>query len=120
MTRRHSAIFSAGSIVRIPFPFVEREEERVRPALIVSAEPLGPAGDLFWAMMITSMRGREPWPGDIPIGADHADYGLPVPCLIRTAKLSTLSAAAVERKLGDLPADLLAQVKQVVGRRLAL
>jgi mRNA interferase MazF len=57
----------------------------VRPALIVSAEPLGIDGRLFWAMMITSMAGRELWPGDIPIGDRHADYGLPVPCLVRTA-----------------------------------
>jgi mRNA-degrading endonuclease toxin of MazEF toxin-antitoxin module len=104
----------------VPFPFVERDEERVRPALIVSNGGLGKDGRLFWSLMITSAKGREPWPDDIPIGSDHMAYGLPVPCLIRTAKLSTLSLEAIERKLGRLPDPLLADVRRQLASRLSL
>lgn len=103
----------------MPFPYVDREEERVRPALIVSNTALGKDGLLFWALMITSEKGREPWPGDIPIGPDHKAYGLPVPCLIRTAKLSTLSFDAIERKLGRLPGALMTRVREVLVTRLS-
>jgi mRNA-degrading endonuclease toxin of MazEF toxin-antitoxin module len=98
---------------------VERNEERVRPALIVSGLGLGKDGALFWALMITSEKGREPWPGDIPVGEGHKAHGLPVPCLIRTAKLSTLSFDAIEGKLGRLPEALMANVRQSLIARLS-
>lgn len=98
--------------MRVPFPFVERDEERVRPALFVSNRGRGKDAALFWALMITSAKGREAWPDDIPIGANHKTYGLPVPCLIRTAKMSTLSVEAIERKLGRLPDALMVDVRQ--------
>ena len=104
----------------MPFPFVARDEERVRPALIVSNRGLGKDSALFWALMITSSKGRELWPDDLPIGPEHAQYGLPVPCLIRTAKLSTLSFAAIDRKIGRLPDALQAQVKGRLAERLSL
>ena len=104
----------------MPFPFVEQDEERVRPALVVSARRLGVDGDLFWALMITSSKGREMWPGDILLGDDHASYGLPVPCFIRTAKLSTLSIAKVERQLGQLSDALFDEVKRTMADRLQL
>lgn len=104
----------------MPFPFVERDEERVRPALIVSNTGLGKDSALFWALMITSSKGREPWPDDVPIGPDHEEYGLPVPCLIRTAKLSTLSFDAIERRLGRLPEPLQAHVRVQLAERLSL
>jgi mRNA interferase MazF len=117
---RPSQIFEAGDIVRVPFPFVERDEERVRPALIVSDGGLGKDRGLFWSLMITSAKGRDPWPDDIPIGSDHAAFGLPVPCLIRCAKFSTLSLDAIERKLGRLSDSLMADVRRQLASRLSL
>nr|WP_302480181.1 type II toxin-antitoxin system PemK/MazF family toxin [Sphingomonas bacterium] len=101
-----------GDVVRVPFPFVERTRLRARPALIVSG-PVGPDGALLWSLMITSAR-RGRWPGDIAIGGDHARYGLPVPCFIRTAKIAALEASAIERRLGQLPADLSDEVKREI------
>ena len=79
-----------------------------RPALIVSL-PVGPNGSLLWSLMITSAR-RGPWLGDIATGADHRSYGLPVPCAIRTARIAALEIASIERRLGQLPAELLERV----------
>lgn len=104
----------------MPFPFVERDEQRVRPALIVSNRGLGKDQALFWAVMITSSKGRDAWPDDVPIGTDHAEYGLPVPCLIRTAKLSTLSFEAIERRLGRLSDPLQALIRERLAERLSL
>lgn len=106
---RRSRIFEIGTIVRVPFPFVERDREARRPALVIS-RPIGRDGDLLWTLMITSAR-RGDWPGDLPIGPDHAALGLPVPCVIRTAKVAVLEASVIEAVLGRLPDHLLAAVR---------
>ena len=96
-------------MVRVPFPFVERERTQARPALIIS-NPVGPDETLLWTLMITSAR-RGAWPGDIAVGARHADYGLPVPCYIRTAKIAALQTRTIERREGCLPAKLMDDVR---------
>ncbi len=91
---------------------------RTRPALVVSTAPLGPDGSLLWALMITSIKGRQLWPEDVPIGPNHASFGLPVPCVVRTAKLSTLSIAQIENKIGRLPDDVMIVVRRELARHL--
>jgi mRNA interferase MazF len=105
--------FKAGDVVRVPFPHVERNVRRYRPALVVTREPVGPEGLLIWLAMITSAaRGR--WPGDIAI-LDHESVGLPIPSVVRTAKLATLETASAER-IGRLPDSQLQTVQsQIVG-----
>ena len=100
--------FEAGDIVRVPFPHVETNQRCFRPALVVTREPVGADGALIWAVMITSAE-RAPWPGDIAI-LEHRAAGLPIPSIIRTAKLATLEAPAAER-IGKLPAAELACVQ---------
>ena len=58
----------------------------MRPALVISAFPLGHEPTLFWALMLTGA-GNRAWPGDIVV-PDHAACGLPIPCRIRTAKVA--------------------------------
>ena len=77
--------FERGDIVRVPFPFVERDKELHRPALVVSL-PLG-RGDLVWALMITSAV-NERWPGDEVI--DHGEAGLTHPSMVRTSKIAAI------------------------------
>ena len=109
--------FEIGEIVRIPFPYVEQDRSAVRPALVVS-RMIGPDAGLLWTLMITSAT-RSAWPGDIDVGADHLSFGLPVPCLIRTAKITTVSVDLVDRSLGRIREDLLVQVRQKLGSYLA-
>jgi mRNA interferase MazF len=101
--------FEIGDLVKVPFPYVEKDRDAVRPALVIG-RPVGVEG-LVWAMMITSAR-RGQWPGDVPTGDDHASYGLPVPCFIRTAKIATLACASIDRVLGRLPDPLLKIVRE--------
>ena len=104
--------FEAGDVVRVLFPHVERNVVRSRPALVLTREPVGPDGLLIWVGMITNAR-RKAWPGDILI-EDHEAAGLPVPSVIRTAKIATLEAASATR-IGRLPdAQIRAVRKQVV------
>lgn len=105
--------FEAGDIVRVLFPHVERNLRRSRPALVLTRAPLGPDGMLIWVGMITNAR-RKAWPGDILI-EDHEAAGLPVPSLVRTAKIATLEAASASR-IGRLSESQIAAVrKQILG-----
>lgn len=99
--------FSAGDIVRVPFPHVENDETRSRPALVISNTPIGPEGGLFWAMMVTNAL-RPGWPGDLII-EDLAAAGLSHPSKIRTAKIATLEAQGAE-PIGRIDYALLADV----------
>ncbi len=109
--------FEAGDIVRVPFPHVENNQKRYRPALVVTREPVGVDGTLIWAAMITSAE-RKAWPGDIAIER-HQAVGLPIPSMIRTAKIATLEAASAEQ-IGKLPAAELADVRRQLAAHLGL
>jgi mRNA interferase MazF len=101
-------IFEPGDIVRAPFPYTDRDTVQYRPALIVSRNGLGPRGALYWAVMITSAEHR-PWPHDVPVGDDHEAIGLPIPSVIRPAKIAAVDAARIAA-VSRLPAETMARV----------
>jgi mRNA interferase MazF len=101
--------FSAGDIVWVPFPHVESDEIKSRPALVISNAPIGPEGGLFWAMMVTNAL-RPGWPGDI-IVEDLKAAGLPHPSKIRTGKIATLEVEGAEA-IGRIDDALLAEVRK--------
>ncbi len=91
-------------LVRVPFPFTDRDATKVRPALILScAATFGtPAGHSVLAM-ITSAK-HSTWPLDVPI-QDLTPTGLSAPSLVRM-KLFTLDHALIRGRLGRLaPSD---------------
>lgn len=100
----------------MPFPFVEAPRVRERPALVVGV--LSPATEmrLLWVLMITSAANKG-WRGDVSLESRFAECGLSVPCVVRTTKISTIEAGR-SRKSGALPADLLADVRAELARRL--
>jgi mRNA interferase MazF len=100
--------FEPGDIVRAPFPYTDRDTLQYRPALVVSGNGLGPRGSLFWVVMITSAENR-PWPHDVSVGPDHAKIGLPIPSVIRTAKIASVDAARIEA-VNRLPPEVMARV----------
>ncbi len=102
----------------MPFPFVEAPRLRDRPALVVSAGSLGGEAELLWVLMITSAANAG-WPGDISLEACFAECGLNVPCVIRTAKISTVEVSRA-RKTGRLPDDLLLEVQRMIKAHLNL
>ena len=110
--------FSCGDIVKVPFPYTDRDVRQRRPALVVSATPLGGDGGLCWVLMITSAEHRR-WPGDVALGRRYGEAGLPAPTLIRTSKVATVEVARME-PLGRLPDSFLetvrAELDQILGR----
>jgi mRNA interferase MazF len=107
--------FEAGDVVRVSFPHVESNVRRSRPALVLTAAPVGPEGLLIWVAMITSAE-RRSWPGDIRI-EDHEEAGLPIPSVVRTAKIATLETASATRigRLSDRQtAEVQAQVLKAI------
>lgn len=96
--------FERFAVVRVPFPFTDREAVKNRPALVLSANEdfNAPAGHSVMAMITSA--GNPPWPLDCPI-ADLTAAGLPAPSKVRF-KLFTLDHRLVRGQLGTLaPAD---------------
>ncbi|MGH6895593.1 MAG: type II toxin-antitoxin system PemK/MazF family toxin [Geminicoccaceae bacterium] len=102
-------------MVAVPFPYVERPIQQRRPALVVAAG-LGASHDLLWVLMITAAVNPR-WPDDVEID-DHEDAGLPIPSVVRTAKIATIEARAAS-KLGRIQRQLSARVAAGLRRRLA-
>ncbi len=97
--------FDRYTVVRVPFPFTDRNATKNRPALVLSdaAAFNAPAGHSVLAM-ITS-QANPPWPLDCPL-TDLAAAGLPAPSRVRF-KLFTLDHRLVRGELGQLaPADI--------------
>lgn len=105
--------FEQGDVVRIPFPYVEREKRQYRPALVISRRGLGEGDGLLWVLMITSAENR-PWPGDVAIRDATGQTGLPVPSVVRTSKIATIAATSAQ-VIGRLGAE----VMDVVTREVA-
>lgn len=109
--------FKRGDVIKVPFPYTDRPTRQSRPALVVSTGGIEAAHGLLWVVMITSAQNRG-WPGDLPV-ADLAGAGLPVPSVIRTAKIATIEASDATL-LGRISAALIRKVSQHLGRELGI
>ncbi|MCH7932334.1 MAG: type II toxin-antitoxin system PemK/MazF family toxin [Proteobacteria bacterium] len=87
-------------VVAVYFPFLEGDEAKKRPALIVSSDALYAAHGVYWAAMITTAKAGVR-PEDIPI-TDATKVGLPADCVIRAPRLVTLSDLQISHRLGSL------------------
>ncbi len=111
------AIFRQGDVIKVPFPYADRPTRQSRPALVASVGGIEDAHGLLWVVMITSAENRG-WPGDVPV-QNLVAAGLPVPSVIRTAKLATIEASDAT-KLGRVPAALFRKVAMRLGQELGL
>jgi mRNA interferase MazF len=102
---RPTLIFRPGQIVRLPFPYVEREAAKRRPGLVMASFP---DRGFLWVAMVTSAA-NAPWPEDVAI-ADLDRAGLRKPSVIRPAKL-TMVACDVADVIGEVAATELAAVR---------
>jgi mRNA interferase MazF len=109
--------FEQGEVIKVPFPYTDRSTRQSRPALVISSGGIEAAHGLLWVAMITSAENRG-WPGDESI-EDLSLAGLPVPSVIRTAKLATIEAIDA-RRLGRVPGVLLRRVKGHLAQELRL
>jgi mRNA interferase MazF len=104
--------FERFTVVRVPFPFTDRNAAKNRPALVLSdaAAFNTPAGHSVMAMITSA--GNPPWPLDCPI-TDLASAGLPAPSKVRF-KLFTLDHRLVRGLLGRLAFVDEASVRQAL------
>lgn len=99
-TRKLTLVFERYSVVRVPFPFTDRDTSKNRPAVVLS-DPAAfntPAGHSVMAM-ITS-EANTPWPLDCTL-SDLSAAGLPAASKVRF-KLFTLDHRLVRGELGKL------------------
>ena len=96
--------FDPFDVVVVPFPFADRNESVVRPAVVLTGHAaFHQHSGVVLVAMITSAK-RSAWPFDVPV-SDLASAGLTVPCVVR-AKLNSLDCRLIARRIGTLaPAD---------------
>ncbi len=93
-------IFSAWDVVIVPFPFVDRDQNKRRPALVLSAPVFNRSGRTVLAMITSSTNN---WPADVEIGNLPA-AGLKKPCKVRM-NLFTLDNRLILNRIGQLHPD---------------
>lgn len=89
-------------VVKVPFPFTDIKNSKIRPAVILSsAKHFNAKIGLSVMAMITSVKeGQDFWPADVVI-KDLSHAGLPASSLVRF-KLFTLDHRLVLGRLGKL------------------
>ena len=106
--------FSRGDVVLVPYPISDRLSSRKRPAVVISASA---DGEVLIAQVTGHLDGP-PRPGDHKV-ARWQEAGLLRPALVR-ARLATLPATAVLRKLGALHEKDLRGVEEGLKKALGL
>lgn len=71
----------------VAVPFVERQAQKNRPAVVISAARVSATYGLVWLAMVTS-QDNAAWPSDVPVH-DLQRAGLPKPSVVRPAKIAT-------------------------------
>jgi mRNA interferase MazF len=109
-----SNVLAPFDVVVVPFPYADRLAEKRRPAIVVSVPTLQSDFGLIWLAMVTSAENRG-WDCDVTVN-DQKSAGLPAASLVRTAKIATVDADRIVRKIGKLaPKDARAVAARIRG-----
>jgi len=111
---RFSTILHRGDVVLVPFPFTDLTGRKVRPAVIVSPDPVGK--DMILAF-ITSVVPSPLLSTDFLLEKSHPEFhltGLRTVSAFRMAKLGTLHRSLILRRLGKVEP----QIQQDLDQRL--
>ena len=109
-----------GDIVLVPFPFTDLSAAKLRPAVVLWADP---ARTDFLLAFISSQRIPTGEVGAVPLLPTHPEFsltGLAAPSTIRTTKLVTLSGALLRRWLGRLGLLLTADLDRALVAALGI
>lgn len=87
-------------VVVVPFPFVDRNHAKRRPALVISENRLASRFGLYWLLQITSAKNHG-WPDDVSI-TDLETAGLPAASVVRVPKLATVDEPIIQERKGML------------------
>ena len=88
-------------VVVVPFPYSDQQQATVRPGVIVSAPRLHQKTRQYYVAMITNAK-HAAWDCDVEV-SNLKGAGLPVPSVVRPAKLATFDESAIIRAIGSLP-----------------
>ena len=91
--------YNPGDVVMVPFPFVDRPIQKLRPALVLSNARDGEKGKHLVLTMITSAK-RSYWKSDIILD-DYKAAGLKAESIVRW-KIFTIEAALVQSRRGQV------------------
>ena len=97
-----TVICKAGTVVSVPFPFVDSNQTKHRPALVLSSKEFNNSHGHSVMVMITSAK-HSGWPTDIAI-SDLKNAGLNSPSIIRF-KVFTLDNQLIIGILGRIVGD---------------
>lgn len=100
--------FERFAVLRVPFPFTDRNAAKNRPALVLSDAGAfnTPVGHSVLAMITSAA--NAPWPLDCPI-TDLGAAGLPAPSVVRF-KLFALDHRLVRGQIGRIAEQDIANV----------
>ena len=93
--------FHQADIVLVPFPFADLSGRKLRPAVIVSADPQ--EAELIVAFITSVLTNRSPRGAEVELLRSDPEFGisgLKIDSLIRLDKLVTISGGVVSRRLG--------------------
>jgi len=110
-----------GDVVLVPFPFADLTGKKVRPAVIVSAEPQG--AELILTFITSVLTNRSPRGAEVEVLRSDAEFratGLKVDSLIRLDKLVTLSRGVISRRLGTTGSATETKIATMLRRALDL
>ena len=94
--------YEPGTVVRVPFPFVDSGTTKHRPALVLSAKKYNSThGHSIMAMITSAKHSR--WPSDVDIH-DLVGTGLSSPSIVRF-KLFTLDNRLVANPVGKFAGE---------------
>lgn len=107
-----------GDVVLVPFPFADLSGQKMRPAVIVSADPQG--HELIVAFITSVLTNRSPRGAEVELLQSDPEFrvtGFKSNSLIRLDKLVTLSRSIISRRLGST--GIATRAKLIAGLRRA-
>ena len=87
-------------VVVTAFPYADDILVKKRPAVCIASFSPTRSIQLYWVLMVTSTKLKR-WNGDVGI-TNLKKAGLPIPSIIRTAKIACVDASLIEKKSGVL------------------
>src|SRR5687767_13684308 len=110
-----------GDVVLVPFPFADLTGRKMRPAVIVSANPQG--SETIVAFITSVMTNRSPRGAEVELLQSDPEFrvsGLKVDSLVRVDKLVTLSSSLISRRLGVIGPTTQSRIAAMLHRAFGL
>ena len=121
MTNLLGTRLKRGDIVLVSFPFTDLSAEKLRPAVIISAEPQ--ESDIVIAFISSVVPPGELPMADFPLAPNHPDFpqtGLKKASIFKMNKLLTIERTKIIRRLGKVSPAIQKELDRRLGEALSL